>query len=117
MTEPRVDDRDVTAEEPAEAVGLYMHGAYLETEGPYYCVRGTGVGENIVRCGDLVAAVLANTFTHPNGPMYLSAARIAALTPIERRQLEARGVQEIIEIPVTEVRAGDLVTDLIRRVA
>lgn len=81
----------------------YMRGAWIDTDAPMYLVRVDGVGENIVRNGDLITAVLSGQITHPDGPMWLSQSTLDRLTILERKGLAELGI-EIKPIPVTIIR-------------
>lgn len=83
--------------------GTYLKDQSLSTDGPYFLLRTTGVGENVVRDGDLVDAILSERFPHPQGPMWLSQARLDRLTKLERKQLKALGVKDIRAIPTTTI--------------
>ena len=77
----------------------YMRGAWIDTDAPLYMVRMYGLGENVVRNGDLVEAVLSGAMAHPDGPMWLPQAKVDALTKAQRKALKAMGVRKITAIP------------------
>jgi uncharacterized protein involved in copper resistance len=76
-----------------------MRGAWIDTDAPLYLVRMYGLGENVVRNGDLIEAVLSGAVAHPHGPMWLAQAKLDALTKAQRKALKAMGVTHLKAIP------------------
>lgn len=94
--EPADDDARLQAEHALS----YMADVWLP-EGPCYVLRRTGVGENVLRAGDLIEDILQGRIWPPAGPVWLSAARRARLSDEDVEQLLARGVTAVLVIEET----------------
>lgn len=81
----------------------YMADVWLP-EGRCYVLRRTGGGENVLRHGDLIEDILEGRIWPPVGPVWLSAARRAALSAEDEEQLLARGVTAVRVIEETVCR-------------
>lgn len=84
------------------AEGKYLDGAWIDTDAPMYLIRHTGVGENVVRNGDLVAGILDGSITPAHGPLWLPAHKVAALTAAHIKTLKQRGVTEVVAITLDQ---------------
>lgn len=82
----------------------YMTGAWIDTDKPLYMIRMYGLGENVVRNGNLVDDVLSGRIAHPDGPMSLAQHTYDALTVAQLAELKAMGVTQVLPIAVTVVR-------------
>lgn len=79
--------------------GTYMQGAWVDTNAPMYLVRINGLGENIVRNGDVVTEVVEQRITQPAGPMWVTPERFALLTESEWLRLKKLKVEvRVIEV-------------------
>ena len=75
----------------------YLKGAWL-ADGPCYVIRATGVGENIVRSGDVVADILSGQLVPPHGPLWLDQRKIDGLTRAQVKAIRKAGVTDIVAI-------------------